>query len=144
MMVRNRALGKTRLLTVFIDPWKDINFDQAFDVPENFYISTNNVAQPKESKNDPLRMFSYHNIKKASFVPIEPMRGQIVALILQYSHSIFTVSINSNNYRRLTSPGRMSQEYMIVGHNDGIFYAENDLDRSSIHMIELNGKTLKI
>ena len=38
----------------------------------------------------------------------------------------------------------MTQEYMIVGSHDGIFYAENDLDRSSIYMIELIGKTMKI
>ena len=82
MMVRSREQGLIKLLTVFIDPWKDIKFDSKFDVPENFYISTNNVAQPKESKNDPLRMFSFYNIKKASFVPMKPMKDKIVSLIL--------------------------------------------------------------
>ena len=43
MLVRSRAMGKMKLVTLFIDPWKNINFSEPFDVPENFFVAKNDV-----------------------------------------------------------------------------------------------------
>ena len=114
-------------------------------MPENFFATKTEVPQPVAEFDDTLGLFANDQIKSVSFLPAKPFKdNMIVALIVQYEHSILSVSVSSNNYRRLTNPDKMACEYFIRGSNDQIFYAENDLDRSSIHIIELSSKTLKV
>ena len=89
-------------------------------------------------------MFANDKIKNVSILPAKPFKDKIMALIIQYEHTILSVSVSSNNYRRLSNPGKMAQEYIIRGQNDRVFYSEVDLDRSTINIIELYTKTLKV
>ena len=84
MLVKNRALGKMKLLNLFIDPWKNINFSDPFDVPENFFVAQTDIPQPESEIDEPHCMFSSKNIKKVSFLPAKPFKPQqlIVALIV--------------------------------------------------------------
>jgi hypothetical protein len=43
MLVKNRAMGKMKLLNLFIDPWKNISFSEPFDVPENFFVAKTEI-----------------------------------------------------------------------------------------------------
>ena len=37
LLVKNRKTKEVKLKVVFIDPWKEIDSDQAFDCPENIF-----------------------------------------------------------------------------------------------------------
>ena len=70
-------------------------------------------------------MYANDKIKNVSFLPAKPFKdSRFVALIVQYEHTIFSVSVNSNNYRRLNNKGKMVEEYILRGQNDRIFFAE--------------------
>ena len=69
-------------------------------------------------------MFANDKIKNVSILPAKPFKEKIMALIIQYEHTILSVSVSSNNYRRISNPDKMTQEYLIRCQNDRIFYSE--------------------
>jgi hypothetical protein len=44
MLVRSRELKKMKLVVLFVDPWKDIEFSKPFDIPENFFAAKTEIA----------------------------------------------------------------------------------------------------
>ena len=38
LLVRERNLNRMKLIMIFIDPWKDIQFHKEFDVKENIFV----------------------------------------------------------------------------------------------------------
>ena len=37
MLVRHTETKEIKLVMIFVDPWKDINFTEVFDLPENVF-----------------------------------------------------------------------------------------------------------
>ena len=47
LLVRERNLNRMKLIMIFIDPWKDIQFHKEFDVKENiFVVKGSNIILP--------------------------------------------------------------------------------------------------
>ena len=70
MIVRNTFTKEVKLVMIFIDPWKNIDFDsdQPFDVPENIFVVRNSdIFLPKSI--DLVNMFSDDKIKAVSILP---------------------------------------------------------------------------
>ena len=142
-MVRHSVTTEVKLVMIFIDPWKDIDFstDQPFDVPENvFVVKNSSIFLPKSI--DLINMFSDDKIKAVSILPASNLKGNCT-LIVQYWHSIYLVSISGCSTRRLTEPNEMVREYMVQGQNNRLFYAERKLDRDDICMLYLGKKSSK-
>ena len=58
--------------------------------------------------------------------------------------SIYSLSISGNSTRRLTELGRMIPELAIQSHRNVVFFAEGNIDRSDIFMIEVTKKNQKV
>ena len=73
-----------KLVVLFVDPWKDIEFSEPFNIPENFFAAKTEIAQPKGYPDEPLCMFANDKIKNVSFLPAKPFKEKmkIVALII--------------------------------------------------------------
>ena len=117
---------------IFIDPWKDIDFSQPFDLPENIFAVRNSKISMPRSK-EALGMYSSDKIRSVCILPQEGYRDRMATLIVQFWHSIWSISGGST--RRLTDPGKMVPEYVIQGCQNRIFLAEENLDRSEIHIM---------
>ena len=47
LLVRNRKQNQIKMLVIFIDPWKDIQFHKEFDVKEHiFVVKGSNIVLP--------------------------------------------------------------------------------------------------
>ena len=44
ILIRHRNLKKMKLLVLFVDPWKDVEYSEPFDIPENFFTTLTEVA----------------------------------------------------------------------------------------------------
>ena len=54
LLVKSRQDSKIKLIIISIDPWKELDFSQRFDVPENFFVVKNsNIFLPR-SIDDPI------------------------------------------------------------------------------------------
>ena len=126
---------------IFIDPWKDIDFSQPFDLPENIFAVRNSKISMPRSK-EALGMYSSDKIRSVCILPQEGYRDRMATLIVQFWHSIWSISGGST--RRLTDPGKMVPEYVIQGCQNRIFLTEENLDRSEIHMLCLSKKHAKV
>ena len=53
---------------IFIDPWKDIEFSEPFDLPENIFIVKNsNVFLPRSTEKP--NMYSIDKIRAVHLLP---------------------------------------------------------------------------
>ena len=142
LLVRDRKESKIRLLFIYIDPWKDINYSEPFDVQENiFAVKNSSLFMPK---NDLPCMYSADKIKSVFILTRELKKVNIATLIVQFWHSIFTLSIDGSNTRRLTDVGNMVHEFAIQSHLNKIFFAEKNIDRSDIYMLEISKKNQRV
>ena len=61
-------------MVIFIDPWKDINFSEPFDLPENvFVVKNSNIVMPQncpeEQSDNPFCMYSSDKISSIYILP---------------------------------------------------------------------------
>ena len=68
MLVRHTDTKEIKLVMIFIDPWKDINFTEVFDLPENiFEVKYSNIFLPRKEKFE--RMYSPDKIRAVYLLP---------------------------------------------------------------------------
>ena len=60
-----------------------------------------------------MNMYTGDKIRAIFLLPRQNFKGKEAALIIQFWHSIYTVSIGGSNTRRLTESGKMVPEYVI-------------------------------
>lgn len=83
MIVRNRSspLLEMKLVMIFIDPWKDIEFSEPFDLPENIFIVKNsNIFLPRST--DKPNMYSIDKIRAVHLLPAQGFKNKAVTLIV--------------------------------------------------------------
>ena len=83
MIVRNRGspVLEMKLIMIFIDPWKDIDFSEPFDLPENIFIVKNsNVFLPRSA--DKPNMYSIDKIRAVHLLPATNFKHKVVTLIV--------------------------------------------------------------
>ena len=68
-LARHRKLNKVKLVALFIDPWKDIQLSDKFDMQENFFVAKSDITRPQCKKGEPLFMHSDDKIKNVYLVP---------------------------------------------------------------------------
>ena len=54
---------------LYIHPWKDIEFLEPFDVPENFFFAKRDVAQIKSGEQEPKFQYTDDKIKRIFLLP---------------------------------------------------------------------------
>ena len=83
MIVRNRnsQMLEMKLVMIFIDPWKDINFSEPFDLPENIFVVKNsNVFLPRSTERP--NMYSVDKIRAVHLLPTQNLKTKTVTLIV--------------------------------------------------------------
>ena len=79
MLVRDLETEEINLAIFFIDPWKNIDRDNPFDVPEHvFVVSNSNIILP-EDKSCP-NMYSYDKIRSVFILPT--VNYKVITLII--------------------------------------------------------------
>ena len=68
-LVRDRQQKKVKLVMLYIHPWKDIEFSEPFDVPENFFFAKRDVAQIKSGEQEPKFQYTDDKIKRIFLLP---------------------------------------------------------------------------
>ena len=112
MLVRHNVSKEIKLVMIFIDPWKDINFSEPFDLPEHIFVVKNSsIFLPKSVFYD--NMYSSDKIRAVHLLPSTNFKNNQAALIIQFWHSIYTVSNCGSVTRRITEPNKMIPEFMI-------------------------------
>ena len=81
MLVRNRTLKKMKLVIIYVDPWKDIDAVQEFNLPENIFQINSDISFPKSLPDDPLCMFTNDKIKMIAALPEKQIKDRQTALI---------------------------------------------------------------
>ena len=143
MLVRHTETKEIKLVMIFIDPWKDINFTEEFDLPENvFEVRHSNISLPKSTEFE--RMYSPDKIRAVHLLPQTKFKDNQAAIVIQFWHSIYILSNCGRIARRMTLPDKMIPEYIIQGQNNRLFYGEYNLDRSDICMLSLTKKDRKV
>ena len=127
---------------IFIDPWKDFDYQKVFDVPENLFLVKNTriclpqSIDPKDEK--PFCMYSNDKIVSVHLVPQEKFKDKKVTLMIQFWHSIYIASPSGSSTRRMTNHNKVEPQYAVQGLKDSLFFAEKCLDSSDIFMIKLS------
>ena len=87
-------------------------------------------------------MYSTDKIKSVHILAkpekAESEKNSIATVIVQFWHSIFSVSLSGSNTRRLSEFGKMVPEFTVQSHLNKVFFAERILDRSNIYMLEIS------
>ena len=70
-----------KLIMIFIDPWKDIEFSEPFDQPENiFIVKHSNIFLPKSTQRP--NMYSIDKIRAVHLLPDKNSKNKAVTLIV--------------------------------------------------------------
>lgn len=101
MLVRHTETKEIKLVMIFIDPWKDINFTEVFDLPENvFEVKHSNISLPKSTEYE--RMYSPDKIRAVHLLPQTKFKDNQAAIVIQFWHSIYILSNCGRVARRMT------------------------------------------
>ena len=84
--MKRRATKETKMIMIFIDSWKDINFSEKFDLPENIFVVNNsNLVMPQHHAkqiSDPYCMYSSDKIMSVYILPREKFKEKMITLII--------------------------------------------------------------
>ena len=86
LLVKRRATKETKMIMIFIDSWKDINFSEQFDLPENIFVVNNsNLIMPQHHSkqiSDPYCKYSSDKIMSVYILPREKFKEKMITLII--------------------------------------------------------------
>ena len=105
-------------------------------------IKSNNINLPQSERCK----YSVDKIKNVFILPDDDKtsKNRTAALIVQYQRDIFSLSLSGGNTRQLTDKGKMIPEFAIQGHMNKIFFAQKNLERSDIYVLEISKKNRKV
>ena len=115
------------------DPWKRVECDMPFDLPESCFIFDGNVARPPVTAHS--REFSADKIRDIQILQnLSTEKTKIATLVIQYEHCIATASIKNNVFKIQCEPQNMVTEYQIRGPlgSRTIYFVEKRFDRSTL------------
>ena len=72
--MKDLKTNEVNLAIIFIDPWKHIDRNKPFDVPENVFVVGNSRIKIPEDRSSPNK-FSYDKIRSVSILPSEKTKA---------------------------------------------------------------------
>ena len=135
-----------RLVYIQADPWKVIDVDQQFNLPETICVVKGDIGHQPSQPADAME-FSPDKIRSVQILSRElqettkegkDFKTTLGSFIIQYEHCIASTTVRSSFIKLWCDKNKMTREYQVKGSQDTVFYAEKELGRTKIYKFEFH------